>query len=101
VAQPQEGEVVPFRLDNGRRAKVQFVTFARMPSLIYKAAKAQGTVSNTRYIQEAVCEKLARDLDLDLDGLLNELPPPRGAASVLRHGTVPHRGREFVIEQVR
>lgn len=73
---------MPFRL-NEHRAKVQFVTSARMPSLIYRAAVATDVPSNTVYIQHAVCEALSRDLGIPLDELLGELPPPRGPASVL------------------
>lgn len=71
---------MPFRLDDFR-AKIQFITSAEMPSLIYKAVCATGTVSNTVYIQHAVCEALARDLGLDLDDLIARLPPPRGKAA--------------------
>lgn len=73
---------MPFRLD-GHRAKIQFITFAAMPNMIYRAAQRTGTVSNTRYIQEAVCERLSRDLGIPLSELIDRLPPPRGAASVL------------------
>lgn len=73
---------MPFRL-NEFRAKVQFITSARMPSLVYKACMKTGTVSNTRYYQEAVCERLARDLGVPLESLIDELPPPRGSATVL------------------
>lgn len=77
---------MPFRLDEFR-AKIQFVTMARMPNLIYKACVATGTPSNTRYIQEAVCAALSRDLQIDYQELLNELPPGRGQASRLLHDT--------------
>lgn len=92
---------MPFRL-NEHRAKIQFVTMARMPSLIYKAAKKRGIVSNTRYIQEALCERLAKDLGIPLANLLSELPPPRGAATVLSdRAKVPDRGRDYIVESVR
>lgn len=78
----RRGEVVPFRLDEFR-AKVQFVTFAAMPRMVYEACTKTGTVSNTRYYQEAVCEKLSRDLDIPLEELLRRLPPARGMAGVL------------------
>lgn len=68
---------MPFRLDEFR-AKIQFITSASMPNLIYRACVCTGTVSNTRYIQEAVCARLAHDLDLDYKDLIAELPPPRG-----------------------
>lgn len=80
---------MPFRLDE-HRAKVQFVTSARMPHDIYKACLATGAKSNTAYVQRAVCEALARDLDIPLDELLAALPPSRGSATVLFDG---HRRR--------
>jgi hypothetical protein len=67
---------MPYRLDE-HRAKIQFLTSARMPSDIYKACLATGTTSNTAYIQRAVCEALARDLDLPLEELLDALPKTR------------------------
>ena len=67
------GPDMPFRL-NEFRAKVQFITSARMPYLVRQAAKKTGHPSNTVYIQHAVCEALARDLDMDLQDLLDELP---------------------------
>lgn len=70
---------MPHRL-NEFRAKIQFITSARMPSLIYKALTPSGHVSNTVYIQHAVCEALSRDLDIPLQELLDELPPARGSA---------------------
>lgn len=79
---------IPHRL-NKFRVKIQFVTFAGMPSMIYKACLATGTVSQTRYIQVAVCEKLARDLNMRLDDLLVMLPAPRGPATML----LPTKGK--------
>lgn len=67
---------MPFRLDE-TRAKVQFTTFARMPYLIWRACVETGIVSNTVYVQRAVCEALARDLNMDLGELLDECPDPR------------------------
>lgn len=68
------------------RAKIQFITSARMPSLIYQACVKTGTRSNTRYIQQAVCAALSRDLGIDYQTLLNELPPSRGNSAHLFHG---------------
>lgn len=68
---------MPYRLDEFK-AKVQFVTSAEMPHLIYKACLKKGVTSNTVYIQHAVCEALARDLDIPVEDLLAKLPPPRG-----------------------
>jgi len=73
---------MPHRL-NEFRAKIQFVTSAEMPSLIYRACTETGCESNTVYIQRAVCEALARDLDMPLDTLLSALPPPRSRAAML------------------
>ena len=77
---------MPFRLDAqgfDGRAKVQFTTSVGMPHLIYKACLATETVSNTVYVQHAVCEALARDLGIPLDELLNDLPTPRTRAKHL------------------
>lgn len=71
---------MPFRL-NEFRAKIQFTTSAEMPSLVYQACLKTGAVSNTVYIQHAVIDALARDLDLDPDELRSHLPEPRGAAA--------------------
>lgn len=76
---------MPYNLDG--KAKIQFVTSARMPSLIYRACLETDTVSNTVYIQHAVCEALARDLDIPLEELIEELPPPKNAAKVLFDGS--------------
>lgn len=70
--------------------KIQFVTFVRMPYLIYQACLHTGTLSATRYIQEAVIARLNQDLDLDLDELRNELPPSRSRAACLSN---PHERR--------
>ena len=71
---------MPFRLNEKYgefRAKIQFTTAAWMPYKIYQACLATGILSNTRYCQLAVCEKLAKDLDLDLGELVAELPKAR------------------------
>jgi hypothetical protein len=73
---------MPFRL-NEFRAKMQFTTSASMPHRIYKACLKTGIPSNTVYIQHAVCEALSRDLDIPLQELLDELPPPRGRNKTL------------------
>lgn len=78
---------MPFRLDPEKygeyRAKIQFTTASWMPYQIYQACLATGVLSNTRYCQEAVCEKLARDLNLDLDELLASLPTNRTYSNTL------------------
>jgi hypothetical protein len=71
---------MPFRLDEKYgefRAKMQFTTASWMPYKVYQACLRTGILSNTRYCQEAICEKLARDLDLDLNELLSQLPRGR------------------------
>jgi hypothetical protein len=88
---------VPFRLDDFR-ARAQFVTFAEMPSMVYEACQATDTPSLTRYYQEAVCEKLARDLHTPLDDLLAMLPEPRTSAKVLLK---PRNGPFQTVETVR
>lgn len=72
----------PFRLSEFT-AKVQFTTSAEMPSMVYRACLKTGTVSNTAYIQEAVAERLSRDLDIPLQRILDNLPPRRNAAAHL------------------
>lgn len=74
---------MPFRLNFPNRAKIQFTTAAWMPSRIYQACQATGILSNTVYCQRAVCEALARDLGLDLQALLDDLPAARGPAAHL------------------
>jgi hypothetical protein len=73
---------LPHRL-NEFRAKIQFVTSAETPSLVHRACELTGTPSNTVYIQRAVAEALARDLDIPLERLLERLPEPKGAAQCL------------------
>lgn len=89
---------MPYRLGEGR-TKIQFVTASSMPSRIFQAATATGVPSNTRYIQEAVCEKLARDTDTPLDILLSELPPPKGPAAFLHDGTRHSQPRAAQVAQ--
>lgn len=81
---------MPFRLEDEFRAKVQFVTSAQMPMLVYEACLATGTVSNTVYYQHAVCEALARDLGLDYDDLVANLPRPHGPSAHLFPPDKPH-----------
>lgn len=94
---------MPFRLTE-HRAKIQFVTSARMPHDIYKACLVTGTLSNTAYVQRAVCEALARDLDLPLEELIAALPPARGRSGMLFDGTrqvVNRPGPANTVEEVR
>lgn len=81
---------MPFRLDEFR-AKIQFTTSAEMPSLIYRACLATGTVSNTVYCQHALAEALARDLDVPIEDILANLPAPRG---VTAHVFNPEDGKQ-------
>lgn len=90
---------MPFRL-NEFRAKVQFITSAQMPSLVYRACLKTGVPSNTRYYQEAVCERLSRDLGVPLEELLDSLPPTRGNAAVL-FGDDRRRVRSRIVEEVK
>jgi hypothetical protein len=94
---------MPFRLDD-HRAKVQFVTSAEMPSLIYRAVCATDKVSNTQYVQHAVCEALSRDLGIPLEELIARLPPPRGKAAHPfgpDRQPVPRPGAAGTYEEVR
>lgn len=86
---------MPWRLTE-TTAKVQFVTGHWMPYRVYEACVKTGVVSNSRYYQLAVCEKLARDLGLNLDELIAQLPPPRSKA---KHLFSPGPGTP--IEEVR
>lgn len=65
------------------RTKIQFTTNVEMPAMVYTACLATGVVSNTVYMQRAVCEALARDLGVPVGDLLAKLPPPRGPAAHL------------------
>lgn len=64
---------MPFRL-NEHRKKIQFITSASMPMNIFDARQKTGITSQTRYIQLAVCAALSRDLGLDYQTLVAELP---------------------------
>lgn len=79
---------MPFRLDpqvyGEFRAKIQFTTSAEMPSLIWQACKATGFVSGTVYCQHALAHALARDLEIPVEVILENLPTPRGGASWLQ-----------------
>lgn len=75
---------MPYHLDD--RSKIQFTGPVSFPALIHKACIATECPSNTRYIQEAVCLALARDLGLDVGELLASLPPTRGPAAALFGG---------------
>ena len=93
---------MPFRLDGrwaGTRAKIQFTTSAQMPYLIYQACLKTGTVSNTVYIQHAVVEALARDLNLSTEELLASLPEPRTTAKHVIHPDDPIGNRRVPITE--
>lgn len=77
---------MPFRL-NDSRAKIQFVTSAETPYLVYQACLVTGLPSNTAYLQRAVAEALARDLDMSLADLIADLPPLQGSATYLHYKT--------------
>lgn len=85
--------------------KIQFATSDEMPHLIYRACLRTGTRSNTIYLQLAVCEALARDLDLPYDDLVAHLPPARGRSTNLIPDHRPSRAdrmrERHVIEEVR
>lgn len=92
---------MPHRL-NRFTTVVNFITYARMKMDIYRACQATGTISQTRYCQEAVCRRLSVDLDIPLENLLAMLPPPRGRSAALlvpRGG--PHIGPTNGIETVK
>lgn len=91
---------MPHRL-NEFRAKIQFITFAEMPSMIYRAVLRTDKVSNTQYIQHAVCAALSRDLGIPLEELLVRLPEPRGSARVpFGEDRRPRKGPSGGVEEV-
>lgn len=102
---------MPFRLDPDKygefRSKIQFTTAAWMPYKIYQACLRTGILSNTAYCQIAVCEKLAKDLDLDLDELLANLPKRRTTSNALFDPTVslpgpaPARPRNDLVDRIQ
>lgn len=73
---------MPWRLKDDT-TKIQFCSSHWMPFRVYEACVKTDVVSNTRYYQLAVCEKLARDLNLDADELIASLPTPRSKAKHL------------------
>jgi len=96
----------PFRIDPyefPNRTKIAFTTSARMPHDIYAACLATGIVSNTVYCQRAVVDALVRDLGLDRNELLAELPEPRGPAKHVgyRRPYIPQIGPAGTDENVK
>lgn len=84
------------------KGKIQFVTSARMPYLIYQACLRTGHRSISVYCQHALADALARDLDLDREQIVAELPPPRTRSAALMDPASPNSGRTpEVIEEVR
>lgn len=67
---------MPFR-DTEHRAKIAFQTSLAMPYLVTKAAEKTGKRSNTQYIQHVLAAALARDLGLEEQDLLDDLPPTK------------------------
>lgn len=96
---------MPFRDPEGNRTTIKIATFARMPSLIYEACLSTGTPSNTRYIQEALCMRLAKDHGIPYDSLLAQLPPTRSNSAALFDGNRAHVNRTYIgsknIEEVK
>lgn len=72
-----------------------------MPTLIYRACLKTGKVSNTVYIQHAVAEALARDLEIPLERILARLPEPRAAANRLMEPRADLVGPGGTVESVR
>lgn len=88
---------MPFRLAEDR-STIHFLTSAEMPSLVYEACCKLGIPSNTRYVQLAVCEALARDLGLDMAELVASLPPTRSTRGLRAQRAV---GPANTVEEVR
>lgn len=78
---------------------IHFLTFASMPSMIFEACKQHGIPSNSRYVQEAVCRRLADDMGYDYDELIAALPPGRRQARVFNGHRRP--GPANTVEDVR
>lgn len=74
---------MPFRNLGEYVGKVAFTTSAEMPRLVYLACLKTGTPSNTAYYQDAICERLAHDLDIPIERLRANLPPRRTSAAHL------------------
>ena len=84
-----------------RNPAIRFVTSTRMPHDIHLACQATGTVSVSVYVQHAVCEALARDLNLPLADLLAALPEPKSNAATLFGSGERARARGTADEEVR
>ena len=68
---------------NVDRTQIQWMCAVNTPVLIHRACVNTGTLSQTRYIQEAVAARLAEDLGMDYDDLMGQMPPPRSLAAFL------------------
>lgn len=78
--------------------------------MVYRGCQASGILSTTRYCQEAICEKLAKDLGLDLQELLDDLPTSRGMEHLNRarnplsddrHPRLDNKQVEIMLESLR
>lgn len=87
-----------YRIDE-HRTTMHFLTCVDMPLLVHEACLATDTPSNTRYMQEAICRRLAADLHLDLDELLAKLPPGRAQSRII--GGQRAIGSANTVEEVR
>ena len=67
---------MPFRTGPGRTT-IHFLTFTEMPSMIFEACKQHDVPSNTRYVQEAICRRIADDMGYEYDELVAALTPGR------------------------
>lgn len=85
------------------KGKIQFVTSAEMPYLIYRACVEKGFRSITAYCQHAVIDALVRDLGLDRDTLVSRLPVPRTSTMSLMDPSHPNSQRiqGGVIQEVK
>jgi len=70
-----------------------------MPMMVYRACVATNTISNTRYIQEAVVARLAKDLGYDEQALIDLLPPSKTKSRHIWHPTenskYPNRIKDY------
>lgn len=76
---------MPWHGEGERFTVIHFATALQMPALIHQAILATSGTTQTRYIQEAICTRLAKDLGMSEKELLALLPPGRSKKVFGRH----------------
>lgn len=79
------------------KTRIQFITSAEMPYLIYQACLKTGHPSMTVYCQHAIIDALARDLDLPVDEMVAKLPTNRSRNKHLHHPDDPNARRRVPV----